>query len=221
MVRNLLKKRKWILETKEVNPYKLDQRRTSSGSKVGTNQVLRSLPCTPTSDTLSTMKSYSVLLLSLVALLVAPLVARGQLQSQAVGKSLVEGVPADVGMSTERLERIDRIISGAIKESRIPGAVALVARRGRIVYFKAFGQADTQAGRAMRKDDIFRIASSGAPDGRMASKAWLLMPGSTRSANVPQRIRLQFATSQDAGIERHRSDADAVDKTISHLPLRC
>jgi CubicO group peptidase (beta-lactamase class C family) len=105
------------------------------------------------------MKSYSLMLLSLVALLVAPLVARGQLQSPGTGKSLVEGVPTDVGMSTERLERIDKIISGAIKENRIPGAVALVARRGRIVYFKAFGQADTQSGRAMRKDDIFRIAS--------------------------------------------------------------
>src|SRR5687767_2291209 len=105
------------------------------------------------------MKSSSLILLSLVAVLFAPLVARGQLQSQGAGQSLVEGVPADVGMSIERLERIDGIILGAIKENRIPGAVALVARRGRIVYFKAFGQADTQAGRAMRKDDIFRIAS--------------------------------------------------------------
>src|SRR5699024_6237604 len=37
--------------------------------------------------------------------------------------------------------------------------VALVARKGKIVYHKAFGTADMQTGRAFHKDDIFRIAS--------------------------------------------------------------
>src|SRR5688572_26625671 len=105
------------------------------------------------------MKTCRLILFSLAVSFVAPLIAWGQLQSQAVGKSLVEGLPADVGMSEERLGRIDGVIESAMKQNRIPGAVALVARRGRIVYFKAFGHADTQSKRALQKEDIFRIAS--------------------------------------------------------------
>src|SRR5205823_5227661 len=41
----------------------------------------------------------------------------------------------------------------------IPGAVALVARHGKIIYLKAFGMADNATARALRTDDIFRIAS--------------------------------------------------------------
>jgi CubicO group peptidase (beta-lactamase class C family) len=47
----------------------------------------------------------------------------------------------------------------AIRENRIPGVVALVARHGKIVYHKAFGLADNASQRALQKDDIFRIAS--------------------------------------------------------------
>jgi CubicO group peptidase (beta-lactamase class C family) len=62
-------------------------------------------------------------------------------------------------MSSERLARIDTMIMQHIENGIIPGAVALVARNGKIVYHKAFGMADNQSGRAMRPDDIFRIAS--------------------------------------------------------------
>lgn len=72
---------------------------------------------------------------------------------------LEEGIAGDVGMSEERLSRIDEMIQNAVDENQIPGAVALVARDGQIVYHKAFGMADNQAGRELNPDDIFRIAS--------------------------------------------------------------
>ncbi len=72
---------------------------------------------------------------------------------------LTEAFPGDVGMSAERLERIDRMCEDAVEEADVPGIVALVARHGKIVYHKAFGMADNEAGRALKKDDIFRIAS--------------------------------------------------------------
>jgi hypothetical protein len=40
-------------------------------------------------------------------------------------------------MSSERLARIDSMCNEAIIKGKIPGAVALVARKGKIVYFKA------------------------------------------------------------------------------------
>jgi CubicO group peptidase (beta-lactamase class C family) len=67
--------------------------------------------------------------------------------------------PESQGMSSERLARIDTMLMQAVDEGNIPGAVALVARNGKIVYHKAFGMADNQSGRAMKPDDIFRIAS--------------------------------------------------------------
>lgn len=67
--------------------------------------------------------------------------------------------PSEVGMSEERLSIIDDMIQESISSNEIPGAVALVARRGKIVYYKAFGMADNTSNRSLKKDDIFRIAS--------------------------------------------------------------
>src|SRR5690625_554372 len=69
------------------------------------------------------------------------------------------GVPEEVGMSSERLARIDSMCEAVISENQVPGMVALVARKGKIVYHKAFGTADAETERAFHKDDIFRIAS--------------------------------------------------------------
>ena len=73
--------------------------------------------------------------------------------------ALREAAAQKAGVSPERLARIDALCEQAIREGRIPGAVALVARNGKVVYHKAFGMADNQAGRALKRDDIFRIAS--------------------------------------------------------------
>jgi CubicO group peptidase (beta-lactamase class C family) len=73
--------------------------------------------------------------------------------------ALGEASPESVGISPERLARLDRMCEEAVANGNIPGVVTLVARNGRIVYWKAFGMADNEAGRALRRDDIFRIAS--------------------------------------------------------------
>jgi len=62
-------------------------------------------------------------------------------------------------MSAERLQRIDAMAESALADGDVPGIVALVARNGKIVYHKAFGLADAEAGRELKRDDIFRIFS--------------------------------------------------------------
>jgi CubicO group peptidase (beta-lactamase class C family) len=81
-------------------------------------------------------------------------------QTNSIMKSpaLTEGTAGSVGMSEQRLARIDAMCKEAIKESQVPGIVGLVARNGKIVYYKAFGAAD-ESGRVLKRDDIFRIAS--------------------------------------------------------------
>ncbi len=84
-----------------------------------------------------------------------------QAQTPALKKSplLMEGLPASVGMSAQRLARIDSMCIKAVAQNQVPGMVAMVVRHNKIVYYKAFGMADNQSGRAMKRDDIFRIAS--------------------------------------------------------------
>ncbi len=67
--------------------------------------------------------------------------------------------PESVGMSTDRLNRIDNMLQETVDNGNLPGIVALVARKGKIVFHKAYGSADRESGREMKSDDIFRIAS--------------------------------------------------------------
>ncbi|MCD4710638.1 MAG: beta-lactamase family protein [Bacteroidales bacterium] len=72
---------------------------------------------------------------------------------------LTSATPESVGISSERLERIDAMCKETVADGDLPGIVALVARNGKIVFHEAYGMADNKSGREMKKDDIFRIAS--------------------------------------------------------------
>lgn len=67
--------------------------------------------------------------------------------------------PTEVGMSPERLTKIDKMLSEEVNSGNIPGAVALIARNGKIIFHNAYGMADNQARKQLEKDAIFRIAS--------------------------------------------------------------
>lgn len=69
--------------------------------------------------------------------------------------------PEAVGLSTERLKRMDALIDRHLEEKKIAGSVVLMARRGKIAYLKASGLADTD--KAMQKDTLFRIVSMTKP----------------------------------------------------------
>ncbi len=66
---------------------------------------------------------------------------------------------ASVGFSEERLKRIDVQMNDWAKQGWVSGTVGLIIRNGKIVYYKAAGYNDIVAKTAMKKDDIFRIAS--------------------------------------------------------------
>ena len=75
-------------------------------------------------------------------------------------RQLLMASPADqVGMLSRRLVYIDTLLQQYVNRQAIPGAVCLIARKGKIVYHKAFGYRDVAAQTPMDKDDIFRIMS--------------------------------------------------------------
>jgi CubicO group peptidase (beta-lactamase class C family) len=67
--------------------------------------------------------------------------------------------PESVGMSTERLSRIDNLVKEYVDKKWIAGAAVLVARDGKIVYYKGLGYDDFDKKTPMKKDAICRIAS--------------------------------------------------------------
>ncbi len=69
----------------------------------------------------------------------------------------------DVGMSTERLERITAWLEEQVSSNRLAGCSALVARHGEIVYQKSTGQSDVEAGKSFSNDTIVRAYSMTKP----------------------------------------------------------
>jgi len=89
--------------------------------------------------------------LLIVFLLVLSSIANAQTKSIKNSPPLSEDAPESVGMSPERLARIDDMCEEAVLNGDIPGIVALIARDGKIVYHKAFGMADNTSGRLFHK----------------------------------------------------------------------
>ena len=71
--------------------------------------------------------------------------------------------PEQVGLSSERLDRITAVIGADVERGAIPGAVLAIARAGRVGYAEAIGYRDREAGATMQLDSIFRIASMTKP----------------------------------------------------------
>ena len=68
---------------------------------------------------------------------------------------------------------LDAAIDGALAQKRLVGVVVLVAHDGRIVYHRAAGFADREAGTPIREDTIFRLASVSKAYTSMAAAALL------------------------------------------------
>ncbi len=78
-------------------------------------------------------------------------------------QGLPVAVPEDVGMSSDRLARIDAYVERHLEAHHFSGAVTAVARRGRLVQIKAYGLQDIESGTPMSEDSIFRFYSMTKP----------------------------------------------------------
>lgn len=81
------------------------------------------------------------------------------LQFNLAGQELVPTLPENVGVSSERINNLNQVLQQYVDDNSMSGAVALVARKNKIVFFDAVGKSDIEKNKDMKKDAIFRIAS--------------------------------------------------------------
>jgi CubicO group peptidase (beta-lactamase class C family) len=134
-------------------------------------------------------------------LLVASYAVALPLPAQTATASAKPGIES--GFASDRLARIDQLLQHYVDENQIAGAVGLVMRNGRVVYERAFGWADKEAGRRMTTDAIFRIASQSKA---LTSTAILMLFEEGKigldqpvSHFIPQFAHTTVATRSDTG----------------------
>jgi CubicO group peptidase (beta-lactamase class C family) len=137
---------------------------------------------------------------------------------------LPTATPEQVGMSSERLARLDRAMQAYVDRQDVAGVVSLVARRGKVVHYSSFGHRDREAGKPMRPDAIFRIASMTKP---VASVALMMLYEEGRfqlrdpiAKWLPEFGQMQVAspaTYQELGRGRYRTVPASRPITVQHL----
>jgi CubicO group peptidase (beta-lactamase class C family) len=92
-----------------------------------------------------------------------PVAALAAVMAFGLGAGPSGSKPEDVGMSSERLNRIHPMIQGHLDAKDFSGAVTVIARKGRVVHFETHGLADVESHKPMSKDTLFRLASMTKP----------------------------------------------------------
>ena len=137
----------------------------------------------------------------------------------------LEAAPEQVGMSSARLERVTNLVSGYVADGKIPGAISMVARGGKLVHAQSYGQMDVEADKPMQADTIFRIYSMTKP---IASVALMMLYEEGRfqlddpvSRFVPKFADLQVFDSGSAGQLHDETASPGNDHSRrSHAHLR-
>jgi beta-glucosidase-like glycosyl hydrolase/CubicO group peptidase (beta-lactamase class C family) len=76
-----------------------------------------------------------------------------------IQKRLQYGTPESVGVNSIKLKKIDSLVNYGINENMMPGAQVLVARKGKIIYNKAFGYHTQEKINKVSENDIYDLAS--------------------------------------------------------------
>ena len=121
-------------------------------------------------------------------------------------RELPHGSPEEVGMSSERLTKIDDAVQEYIDAGRIRGAVVGVTRRNKVVYMEAHGAHDDTTGRPMPKDAMFHMASSTKPvlgvAAMMMIEEGLISPQDPVEKYIPEFKGIQVAIAKESAADK-------------------
>ncbi len=131
------------------------------------------------------------------------------LVAHSVSAQLPATSAATVGMSAERLARMDQVIQASIAKKELPGAVVLVARHGRVAWRKAYGsRAVEPQPEAMTADTIFDLASLTKIVATATSVMILVEQGKVRLSDPA----IQFIPEMKGG----GRDAITIEQLLTH-----
>jgi len=125
--------------------------------------------------------------------------------------------PEEVSLSARRLQAISSRLSGDVDRRKIPGAVVLVARRGRIAWFEAIGFENAEApSRPMQRHSAFRIAAMTRPVVGVAA-LMLMEEGRLALTDPVERFIPAFSRLQ-VGVES--VDANTGERRLALEPVQ-
>ncbi|MCH8813025.1 MAG: beta-lactamase family protein [Gemmatimonadetes bacterium] len=132
------------------------------------------------------------------------------LSSPADARILPMAAPEDLGMSSERFERLDAAMQRYIDADMVAGVVTLVARKGEVVHLKAQGHRYIEGGDRMSTDDIFVIMSMTKPIVSTAlmmlfEEGYFLLDDPI-SKYMPEFADKEVVLEVDGGIQRVQAD---------------
>lgn len=111
------------------------------------------------------------------------------------------GVPEEVGISSSKLEKVDELMAEAISEGATPGGVVLVARKGKIVWRKAYGHHTYEPNaRPTEPDDIWDLASITKVAASTVSLMRLQEDGRFDPKDPVEKYLPEFANTNKKGI---------------------
>jgi CubicO group peptidase (beta-lactamase class C family) len=119
------------------------------------------------------------------------------------------GAPEDVGLSSSQLDRIEAVTQKYVESGTVPGAVMLVARRGKIAWYKTMGFRDRAAKEPMRPDSIFRIYSMTKPIVSIA--AMMLVEEGRMQISDPVSKYLPEIGNMKVGVESEKDGKATMD----------
>lgn len=125
--------------------------------------------------------------------------------------------PESVGLSKQRLARIDEFMQRHIAAGHVSGGVTLVARHGRIAHLEAHGLMDLQSGKPVAKNTMYRMASMSKPVTALAV-LMLVEEGKIR-LNDPVSAYLPSFAKQTVAVPKGTSPRDGFDLAPVKRPI--
>ena len=120
--------------------------------------------------------------------------------------------PAEVGFDIDRLQRLTTVFQGYVDLGRLPGAVVLISRNGKLAYLQAVGYQDREKRIAMAPDFIFRIASMTKPIVTVA--AMMLAEEGKLDTAAPVAQYLSEFNDVQVGVEKRDASTGKIELVL-------
>jgi CubicO group peptidase (beta-lactamase class C family) len=133
----------------------------------------------------------------------------------AQAQSLPSAKPEQVGLSTERLNKVTAMLKADVEKGIIPGAILLVARHGKIAWFDTVGTRNPETKAPMTRDSIFRIYSMSKPITSVA--AMVLFEDGKFNLSEPVSKYIPQLGGLKVGVEKSDADGKA---TLELVPAQ-